>query len=429
MFLLSKDSWEFSDRFPETQGFGSIKLDDSSGDSDDSTDIKDLQPIFDFADKRHEASLRIEEAYKENPLPIGTFTNLTGGTVLDTWGLLISKSDLGIRCCTGNSEEKNQALTLLGNPKPKLAVDIISLLTLHCLEAADIIIEAFGKLAIAQSTIDELRQTINEREGMWSEREGMTIEKEGGRYVRYMIEPEEIRRGIEYLKGILKWVSENCEVLPCTAALQMNQLRKRKLDEMFQPCFMDTLLIANEPGYLLLSDDERLRSYAKTNLNKDAGIVFQINGVWTQVVLEHCVKTNLLEKSDYDKMTIKLICSHYYHTEFNSEVLIEAAKQSDWKPTEPYNSLVQALGYQEANFLSTLDEVVEFLFKLWLESIQFTRREHLTLSLLDGLTSGQKTRVILKQLASRVYNKYTLDPFAKPEILSLIQVYAQTHLS
>ena len=424
-----QDSWEFSDRFPETQGFGSIKLDDSSGDSDDSTDIKDLQPIFDFADKRHEASLRIEEAYKENPLPIGTFTNLTGGTVLDTWGLLISKSDLGIRCCTGNSEEKNQALTLLGNPKPKLAVDIISLLTLHCLEAADIIIEAFGKLAMAQSTIDELQQTIYEREGMWSEREGMTIEKEGGRYVRDMIEPEEIRRGIEYLKGILKWVSENCEVLPCTAALQMNQLRKRKLDEMFQPCFMDTLLIASETGYLLLSDDERLRSYAKTNLNKDAGIVFQINGVWTQVVLEHCVKTNLLEKSDYDKMTIKLICSHYYHTEFNSEVLIEAAKQSDWKPTEPYNSLVQALGYQEANFLSTLDEIVEFLFKLWLESIQFTRREHLTLSLLDGLTSGQRTRVILKQLASRVYNKYTLHPFAKPEILSLIQAYAQTHLS
>ena len=424
-----KESWAFSERFPDTQGFGPIQLDDSSDGSDDPTDIKDLQPIFDFADKRHEASLRIEEAYKENPLPIGTFTNLTGGTVLDTWGLLISKSDLGIRCCTGNSEEKNQALTLLGNPQPKLAVDIISLLTLHCLEAADIIIEAFGKLAIAQSTIDELRQTINEREGMWSEREGMTIEKEGGRYVRYMIEPEEIRRGIEYLKGILKWVSENCEVLPCTAALQMNQLRKRKLDEMFQPCFMDTLLIASEPGYLLLSDDERLRSYAKTNLNKDAGTDFQINGVWTQVVLEHCVKTNLLEKSDYDKMTIKLICSHYYYTEFNSEVLIEAAKQSDWKPTEPYNSLVQALGYQEANFLSTLDEIVEFLFKLWSEPIQFTRHEHLTLSLLDGLTSGQRTRVILKQLASRVYNKYTLHPFAKPEILSLIQAYAQTHLS
>ena len=429
VFALQESFRAFSEKFPKDAGLWSLNLKDSPDGSDDPTDIKDLQPIFDFADKRHEASLRIEEVYKENPLPIGTFTNLTSGTVLDTWGLLISKSDLGIRCCTGNSEEKNQALTLLGNPQPKLAVDIISLLTLHCLEAADIIIEAFGKLAIAQSTIDELRQTINEREGMWSEREGMILEKSEGRYVKQMIKPEDVKRGIEYLKGIIKWMSENCKILPCTAALQMNQLRKRKFDEMFQPCFMDTLLIASEPGYLLLSDDERLRSYAKANLNKDAGTDFQINGVWTQVVLEHCVKTNLLEKSDYDKMTIKLICSHYYYTEFNSEVLIEAAKQSDWKPTEPYNSLVQALGYQEANFLSTLDEIVEFLFKLWSESIQFTQREHLTLSLLDGLTSGQRTRVILKQLASQVYNKYTLHPFAKPEILSLIQAYAQTHLS
>ena len=50
-------------------------------------------------------------------------------------------------------------------------------------------------------------------------------------------------------------------------------------------------------------------------------------------------------------MTIKLVCSNYYHTEFDAEVLIEAAKQSDWNPSEPYNSVVQALGDQKAKFV------------------------------------------------------------------------------
>ena len=61
-------------------------------------------------------------------------------------------------------------------------------------------------------------------------------------------------------------------------------------------CFNRFLLkhiIASQPGYLLLSDDEQLRLYAKTGFNSDTGIDFDIDGVWTQVVLEHCVNKNI----------------------------------------------------------------------------------------------------------------------------------------
>ena len=40
-------------------------------------------------------------------------------------------------------------------------------------------------------------------------------------------------------------------------------------------------------------------------------------------------------------MTIKLVCSHYYHTTFDADLLIEAAKLSAWRPSEPYSTLVQ----------------------------------------------------------------------------------------
>ena len=424
VYALQESLRKFPELFPDTPGLWSIQL-DGSHEADDS---EKFQPIFDLIDQQHEDSLQIESAYKEDPLPIGVFANWTGHDVLDTWISLMSKPDLGVRCSSGNPEERSKALTLLGDSQPKLVADLISLMTIYSIGAADAVTKAFGKLSIAQSTIDELQQIINDKEGMWSQRESMSVGKEGDQYVRTIITPEEVRQNVEYLKNVIKWIQESCEVHPCTPALQMNQLRKQELDNTFQPFFIDTLLIASQPGYLLLSDDERLRSYAKINLNHDAGTNFHIDGVWTQVVLEHCVNRNLLDKSEYDKMTMKLVCSHYYHTAFNADVLIEAAKQSDWNPSELYNRLVQALGDQRASLSSALNVAVDFLYQLWIEPILTSQREYLTLGLLDGLTSGRSPRQVLGRLANRIqtYEKFILVPLAEQDIISLIQAYAQT---
>ena len=126
----------------------------------------------------------------------------------------MSKPDLGVRCSVGNPEEKSQALALLGDPQPKLVVDLISLMTIHSIGAADAVIKAFGKLGIAQSTIDELQQITNEREGMWSKRKSMSVGKEGDQYVRTIITPEEVRQNVEYLKNVIKWIQESCEGHP-----------------------------------------------------------------------------------------------------------------------------------------------------------------------------------------------------------------------
>lgn len=397
----------FSERFPGTPGLWSIKIPDSHT-TDDSAQF---QPLLDSIDQRHEFLLQITEDYKKHGLPIGALTNLAGGNILDTWGFLMNNPDLGIRCCVGNLEERIQALTSLENSQLKLVVDLISLITLHCLDAADVVVKAFGKLRIAQSTIDELQRIINEREGIWSEREGITVGKQGDQYVKQVINPEDAKHGIEYLKGIIGWIKENCEVEPCTPALEMNQLDKRELNDMLQPFFIDTLLIANQPDYLLLSDDAHLR----------------FDGVWTQIVLEHCVNKGLLDKAEYHKMTVKLVCSHYYHTAFNSDVLMEAVKQSDWKPAEPYNSLVQALGDQGASLRSALNVAADFLCELWSQPVLHNRSEYLTQVLLKGLTSGRRTREVLTLLAEQIQERFALYLPVEGRILKQIKAYVQKH--
>ncbi len=407
--------------FPTDEGMETVKLDDSS----EIDDKERFRPMLDKVDQQYEIIRQIEELYQDKYLTIGFFTNLAGGNSLDTWSSLMANPKLGIRCSIGNTEERNNALSLLNQHNLKLVVDIISLITLHCLDAANIVVDTFGKLCIAQSTIDELQRIISEREGMWSKREGMIVGKKGNRYVKQIINPEETKHGIEYLKKITDWIRKNCEIGQATVGLEINQLRRRELNSRLQQHFLDTILLASQPGHLLFSDDGHLRHYAKTNFNKETATNFQIDGVWTQVLLEHCVKQKLLDKVDYDEMTIKLVCSRYYHTAFDADLLLEIAKRANWTLLEPYNSFMLALGAERMNLNSALDVTADFLFKLWDTSALFRQKEFLTLGLLTGLTFGRNTHTILKQLESRIQNRYILFLPTKNSILKRIQDFRQ----
>ena len=428
--IKSKFSYAYQESFrtyerlsPLDQGMDNMKIDDS----EEINDKERFQQMFKMIDRRQDRINEIEKLYKEENLTIGTFTRYVGSNSLDTWGALMGNPELGIRCSIGGIEERSSILNRLNDSNPKLVVDIISLITLHSLDAADIVVSTFGKLCLAQSTIDELQSTISEREGMWSKREGMIVGKKGNQYIKQIIKPEETKQGIEYLKDIVHWIRENCEVGQAAAGSEMNQLRRRELNDMLQQHFLDTVLLASQPGYLLYSDDGRLRHYAKTSLNSDARTNFQIEGVWTQVLLEHCVNQNLLDEADYDEMTIKLVCSRYYHTQFDADLLMEVAKRSNWKLSEPYNSFVLALGEERMNGHSALDVAVDFLFKLWEESILFRQKEFLTLGLLTGLTYERYTHDVLNQLARQIRKKYRIYTPNQNHILRQIHNFQQIY--
>ncbi len=422
-YAFQESCRRFKPLFPTDQGLERVKIETS-----DAIDDKErFKPVTNRIDRHYEYILKIEKLYKEENITIGCFANLVRSNSLDTWGTLMGNSELGIRCSIGDIEERSSILNRLNDSNPKLVVDIISLITLHSLDVADVVVSVFGKLCIAQSTIDELQIIISEREGMWSKREGMIVGKKGNQYIKQIINPEEVKQGIEYVKDIIRWIRKNCEVGQATVGSEMNQLRRRELNDMLQQHFLDTVLLASQPGHLLFSDDGRLRHYAKTSLNSDAGTNFQIDGVWTQVLLEHCVEQEHLDKADYDEMTIKLVCSRYYHTQFDADLLMEVAKRSNWKLSEPYNSFVLALGEERMNGQSALDVAVDFLFTLWEESISFRQKEFLTLGLLTGLTYGRNAHTVLNQLEYLIQNRHTLFLPVENSILRQIRNFQQIY--
>ena len=123
-YAFQESSRKYEPLFPTDQGMETVKL-DNSGEIDDK---ERFQPMFDRIDRHHEYILKIEELYKEENITIGCFTNLVGSNSLDTWGSFMGNPELGIRCSIGGIEERSSILNRLNDSKPKLVVDIISLI-------------------------------------------------------------------------------------------------------------------------------------------------------------------------------------------------------------------------------------------------------------------------------------------------------------
>ncbi len=113
--------------------------------------------------------------------------------------------------------------------------------------------------------------------------------------------------------------------------------------------------------------------------------------------------------------------------DFDADLLLEIAKRANWKLAEPYNSFVLALGRKRMNLNSALDVSVDFLFKLWEESILFREKEFLTLGLLTGLTHGRNAHKALNRLEYLIQHKHTLFLPVENSILRQIRNFQQIY--
>lgn len=337
-----------------------------------------------------------------------------------------SSPELGIFCCQGNQEERDSALLLLGK-QPRLIIDIISLLTLHGLGIADEVVKVFGQLGIAQSSIEILQNVVEEHKGMKSDGTAVLGIK-GDRVFLHETTADEIKRNRKYFEGIITWVKNNCETLPCTMALDMQKAERHELEQLVGASFTDTLLIASETGNLLFSDDWALRQIAKAK--------FDLDGVWTQVILLYSQINHMLEQFRYSEIVVDLVLSNYRYTSIDDYSLIAAAKKADWLPKEPFLSLLSILenapqkgifildDRRNTTYLASIKIAANFLYKLWNKNISQHRKKALGYRLLKSLTSNRyNQKLILNRLLLEVQQKYMIILPSKLEILSLISQF------
>jgi len=416
IYAFQESLSSFETLFPGTTGMWKVKV---GIPQKEGAIPKGFQPVFDDISKQHERGLLIERLYKEGKLTIGAFSILAGRDIMQVWNRLISSPEPGVIACNGSFEERQLADSFIVS-EVKLVADLVAIMTLHAIGVTDFMVKRFGKIGIAQSVVDVLSETITERKGIQA-KGFMVIGKEGDQFVRQEISAEDIKRNLEYLENILKWIGTSCEILPCKAALTVKRNQRQQLEKTIGLSSIETVLIASEAGAILYTDDERLRSLARCE--------FKVNGVWTQVLLMKCLNERTLDRGKYNEYVIQLASLNYRHTSVDAFVLIEAAKRSGWAPKPPFTTVLKMLGGLYSNEGSAVVVGTTFIYELFKQTMLPQQRDQLILALLDTITSKRNPGVVLTRLKKGLERNFYLIPLSLTQVLSVIDAWEKLHIA
>jgi tetratricopeptide (TPR) repeat protein len=412
-FNESLEAYQF--RFPDVPGIwkGQVRVP-----ADDRGPVEGLQPIFDMIDRRYEYIYEAEQFYRQRQFPIGSLADVLGKNPIEVHAALMAEPDVGVRCCSGRTDEREEAVALTDS-NCKLIVDIISLMTLNQLGIGDAIVGACGTLGVVRSTLELVDRLLSNQSIHTGEY--WTLGKEGGLYVRTLVTVEQIEHNRQVLESVLTWAEANCDILPCTAALTVKRDARAKLGELIGPSFVETVLVATDEDRVLYSDDGPLRELAK--------VEYGVSGVWTQTVLMSLHKRGHISDDKYAQCVVKLACSNYRHTSINSQVVLEASKQTQWRPVYPFTQVVEILGGANSDLDSAVRVAVKYIYLLWSERILPDQYERLIMTVLNALTSHRKNRRgVLNAFARAIEIKFKLAPTETHRIQEIVKAWTAAHL-
>ena len=413
---LHKSAAMFETYFPDAQGFSVLNL--TMAQNPDTEDKVDFSVLFDMVDRQHQHLTQVLALYKTGPLTIGALAKLLHKNPIEAWGLLVNKPDIGVRCATGDPREIADARRVLTTESPRLVADITTLMTLYGLDIANEVVEVFGKIAIAQSTIDQVTDVITSRKGI-GEKGFMTVGKEGEAYVKEDVTAEQLQKNSAYLQAIFDWIQHNCEVIPCEEALTLDSGQRQKLYDLFGADAIDSVLLAKQEKRIFVSEDERLRNFAK--------ISYGVDGAWSQALLEQVLSKGKIDNRTYQKLVIKLVLSNYHHTTITADTIEEAAKQSSWKPDRQFEKVAGVLSGGNSDDFSAMKVASDFIYKLYTQQFFFADPRILLFAVLDLLfTSRARGSILLAQLINQIRGRFVWLPARQVEIVQLILNWARS---
>jgi tetratricopeptide (TPR) repeat protein len=413
-FAAGKQSLELLEKLPNIKGFrsGRVPMSEESG-----IEPEWLQRFDEMLKKREEDFNTHKSCYRRGDIPFGTLAILTNENPVKLWGYLVGGTDPYVHCWSNPNEKFDEALALLKRGG-LVVIDVVSLLTLYWLGVADDVVRVLGKFGIAQSTLELLRREVEESQGF--ESDGfLTADMVNGQRVMRQFTPEYVAQRRTYFEQLIGWVRSNCYILPCRRALTMSRDEREKRNEVLGFSFVDTLLIASEPGRILYSDDQWLRYFARV----ESGV----GGVWTQLVLNYCLQQKYLDNAKYYEVTQQLINWGYDYTLVDADILLEGARQAGWNPQIQYLAVLKVLEDERTSADYIPFVATEFLYKLYNEDIVPHYRDYLILELLKAIKAKMfQRRSIIERLIYHIQKKFALLPTRKKEILGLIRIWQDT---
>jgi hypothetical protein len=273
--------------------------------------------------------------------------------VLDYYHTL-TQQDKGLVIMPIGSYEKIEIST-----SNKFVLDFTSLLLLKPLsEKYATVILPNNKFIISQYLVTYLENKLFEVENEKDMRMSLNITSQS--VIPFLHKDEDKQNNINYVKSLLVWITENCEIK--VSPKKLEYFEKQELfyeEDWYQNYMFDTLLLINEPNIILLSDDSFLYN------------MMQSGHIYT-VSLEYFLQQTQPEIFT-EKLLPYLIERNYLGITINSKNMIREFEKNKGKilmngQTTSFDNCINILSFNYNYYINISEEVVKFLKYLYSDS-------------------------------------------------------------
>jgi len=402
----------FSQKFPHYRGGPRRRR--ATNTEDGGLDPELLRTITAEVSKRSKEVNRVLDIYKQGSVPIETLSHHLDTTIFSVWSLLTQVPELGIRCSLAITGEHQK--TISENENPTIILDPIALITIQSLHIGDLLVERYGKLGIAQSTVDLIQQAILEHTGVKRQAQ-LDQSVDSDALKMHEISAEVIQKERASLENLLQWVHVNCAVIPCYPALDIDPAEKERYNILIGKASIESILLATKPGYLLYSDDRVIHAVAKEKFKLSSTIS-------TPDIIRDCLHASVITREKYSKMALQLIAWNYRPVPIDAELILEAAEKAGWDLVSPFTDVIEALhSICYPNGANRFAPVLKFTELLWGKPIEEEDRNVLFLRFLTAVAPEGDTHSFVGALGYLISIHPSLSSDNKEQILENIETW------
>ena len=417
LYALHNSMADFEKLFPGQKALHSIKL--SQKKSGEPTPSIDIKPIFNLVDKRHKNISTALDIYRNGQFTIGMLSDVLKINPIECYVGLINNPGVGVRSYDGNPAGITNAQKIL-EEKPKLVIDITTLIIAQRLELGQILQSVFGKMGVSQSALDILNESIEEKRALLRRGVGYSVlAKEQSGYVNYNVNRNQLQGSIDFLLSLRQFIIQYCEIIPCFKALDMLRAERDRREEALGGMFHDGLLIASDNGTAYYTEDLLLRAVGQNE--------YGVQGIWTQPILMFLKQQGTIDSERYSNLIIELVKTNHKHTSINADILFFALTKGGSSIDESFEAVCNILNGYNANEDSAVKVATEFIIRLWKGNFLDITKNSILVGILSKLISFRiKQRNVVKKLQDMLKIKLRGELLTQNDINKTISGWANT---
>ncbi|TSB05072.1 PIN domain-containing protein [Sphingorhabdus contaminans] len=363
LWLLDDITRSHATRFPGSVSIGTMTMQDG-----------DIQPVLDVVKASVESDRAILEFYEQQPVPIELLAAMHNKSPISVAELILHYGG-EIDTCVGSNEEREIAMQLARQAAGKGAV--IDTDTAWCLLHFDLLEpfrNHFGKLVIAQSTIDDLLE-IRGREELNLDQEYLTLGFEGEQAVRQIHSPDETKVRVAGIGQAIDKLREYCEILPIDGFDDIEFTSLLHHETIAQS--LHAIQLSKHHALFLLSDDIRLRQMNEVYGSKKSG--------WIQATAQLLASNAQIDARAYAKVVGNLAARKHGYVSVNGETLVGVLCMETPHADAYFNLVAEYIGGPKAEILSHVSVVADFMCRVWSSSVSSWRKGRACGKLIESL--------------------------------------------